>query len=474
MSLRRRLVLVTVAVVAIALAAADVGAYLALRSMLVTRVEQDLVVAARASTKMFLDPAFVTKTATVLDGRATNIAYVVFDPKGAVAARAPAVGNDKRILPEPVLPDPSSIPRLPIQGESPALPAGATIEVPAIAGGFDYAVTSVEGPPGWLMVVAMPLTEAAATLRQLAIVEVIMTLAVVGFVAVVASRIVALGLRPLGRIEDTASAIAAGDLGRRIESVDRRTEVGRLGLSLNTMLGRIEAALAAREASEQRLRHLVTDASHELRTPLTAIRGYAELFRRGADQRPADLARAMRGIELESERMGILVDQLLLLARLDEGQALPAADEDLVLVVRAAVDAARAVEPDRPLELRVPATAVVRGDATRLRQVIDNLLANVRVHTPPGTAATVSVRAARDRVILEVADEGPGLSETARARVFERFFRADPSRSRDSGGSGLGLAIVAAIARSYGGEVGVESAPGKGSRFMVDLPAAGP
>ena len=164
----------------------------------------------------------------------------------------------------------------------------------------------------------------------------------------------ALALRPLARIEGTAAAIAAGDLGRRIESVDRRTEVGRLGLALNTMLGRIEAALTAREASEQRLRRLVTDASHELRTPLTAIRGYAELFRRGADERPADLARAMRGIESESERMADLVDELLLLARARRGPGAAATEEDLVPVVRAAVDAARVIEPDRPLDVHLP------------------------------------------------------------------------------------------------------------------------
>ncbi len=301
----------------------------------------------------------------------------------------------------------------------------------------------------------------------------LVTLAVLAFVAIASTRLIALALRPLGGIEDTASRIAAGDLGQRIAPVDPRTEVGRLGIALNTMLARIEAALTARDASELRLRRLVTDASHELRTPLTSLRGYAELFRRGADARPADLAKAMRGIELESERMAQLVDELLLLARLDEGQPLPASDEDLVLIVEAAVDAARAVEPDRPLEVHVPAAAVVRADGARVRQVVDNLLANVRVHTPPGTQASVTVRNDGDRVILEVADSGPGMSEMASARAFERFFRADPSRSRDSGGAGLGLAVVAAIARAYGGEVAVQSEVGRGTTFSVDWPAGG-
>ena len=472
MSLRRRLVLVTVAVVAIALLAADVGAYLALRSMLVSRVEQDLITTAKASTKLLADPGVVGRPGSLFDGRGANTAYVAYDPKGAVIARAPAIGNDKLALPDPVIPDLFAIPRLLLDGDGSTRPLDPSITVPSSSGGYDYLVTSVETPVGWVMVVAMPLNEVAATLGQLAVIEASVTAVVLVLVALLATWTVGVGLRPLARIEDTAAAIAAGDLGRRIESVDGRTEVGRLGLALNTMLGRIEAALNAREASEQQLRRLVTDASHELRTPLTAIRGYAELFRRGADQRPVDLARAMRGIESESQRMGDLVDELLFLARLDEGQELPSGDEDLVPIVRAAVDAALVIEPDRPLAMHLPATALVRADATRMRQVIDNLLTNVRVHTPRGTPATVTVRSAGSRVVLEVADDGPGMTEVARTHAFDRFFRADPSRSRDSGGSGLGLAIVAAIARTYGGEVDVRSEVGRGTRFTVAWPAA--
>jgi two-component system OmpR family sensor kinase len=475
MSLRRRLVLVTVAVVAIAMTAADAGAYVALRFFLVSRAEQDLVEAANQSTKLLLNPDIAASDTVALENGNPNAAYALFDPSGALIARAAAFAPDKTAIPEPVLPDPATIPRLTADGRQ--LPFGAPIArlmVPAAGGGFDYLVTGVTAKSGSVVVIGWPLRDADATLRQLAIIEILVTLAILLLVALIATRLVALGLRPLAGIEGTAARIAGGDFGRRIEPVDPQTEVGRLGIALNTMLGRIEAALTAREASEQRLRRLVTDASHELRTPLTSLRGYAELFRRGADQRPADLARAMRGIELESERMAVLVDELLLLARLDEGHVLPSADEDLVPIVRAALDAARAVEPDRPLELRAPATALVRADRTRIRQVIDNLLANVRVHTPAGTAATVTVRAAGTRVILEVADGGPGMSDVARSRVFERFFRADPSRSRDSGGSGLGLAIVAAIVRAYGGEVAVESELGQGTRLIVEWPAALP
>ena len=345
--------------------------------------------------------------------------------------------------------------------------------MPAASGAFDYVVTSVVSKSGAILVVAFPLNEAAATLSQLAVIESLVTLAVIAFVVFAATRLIGLALRPLAAIEETAAGIAAGDIGRRIAVTDSATEVGRLGLALNTMLGRIATALAAREASEQRLRRLVTDVSHELRTPLTSLHGYAELFRRGADERPADLARAMRGIELESERMAVLVDDLLLLARLDEDQPMPSTDTDLVPIVQAGVDAARVVEPDRPLDLRLPAEAFVRADAARMRQVVDNLLANVRVHTPRGTSAVVTVRAEGARVILEVADAGPGMTDAARTHAFERFYRADPSRSRDSGGSGLGLAIVAAIVRTYGGEVAVDLELGKGTRFTLDWPAAG-
>ena len=398
------------------------------------------------------------------------MAYSVYDPSGHPVTDVPAMGADKIPLPEPVLPDPATIPRL--EGGDATGPDQPVVTVPASDGSFDYFVTSVVAQDGSLVIVGWPMQDVAATLGQLATIEILVTVIVLVAAACVVTWLVALALRPLTGIERTAARIAAGDIGQRIAPVDQRTEVGRLSHTLNTMLGRIEIALAARAASEERLRRLVTDASHELRTPLTSIRGYAELFRRGADERPADLARAMRGIESESERMASLVDDLLLLARLDEGPTSPTTEVDLVPVVRSAVDAARAVEPDRPLAVHLPPRAVVLADAVRMRQVVDNLLANVRVHTPRGAAATVTLRADGSRVVLEVADTGVGMDETSRSRVFERFFRADPSRSRDSGGSGLGLAIVSSIARSYGGEVAVRSEVGSGTTFAVDWPAA--
>jgi two-component system OmpR family sensor kinase len=239
------------------------------------------------------------------------------------------------------------------------------------------------------------------------------------------------------------------------------------------MLGRIESAFAERQESEDRLRRFVADASHELRTPLTSIRGYAELFRRGAATRPDDLAKAMHRIEDEAARMGVLVEELLLLARLDQGRPVERQPVDLTALARDAVADARVVEPTRPLELDTDGPVQVTGDAVRLRQVLDNLLANVRTHTPPETAAAVSVRADDGHAVLEVSDRGPGMSEDETARAFERFYRVDPSRSRHSGGVGLGLSIVSAIVTAHGGEVQVRSAPGEGATFTVTLPLEG-
>ncbi|HSH62458.1 MAG TPA: HAMP domain-containing sensor histidine kinase, partial [Acidimicrobiales bacterium] len=337
-------------------------------------------------------------------------------------------------------------------------------------------------PEDGALVVALPLREVQQTLRRLLVIEAVVTVAVLVLVGGVGFWVVRMGLRPLGQIEATAGAIAGGDLTRRIERDDERTEVGRLGRALNAMLGHIESAFAERTASEQRLRRFVADASHELRTPLTSIRGYAELFRRGASERPEDLSTAMRRIEEESGRMGVLVEDLLLLARLDQGRSLTRSPVDLVQVASDAVADLRVVDPDRPVSLECGdleggAGVVVDGDESRLRQVAANLLSNARLHTPSGTPVHVRVRASHATAALEVADEGPGLPPEQSQRVFERFYRADPSRSRASGGSGLGLSIVAAIAGAHGGNATVESTPGRGATFRVELPletATGP
>jgi two-component system OmpR family sensor kinase len=230
-----------------------------------------------------------------------------------------------------------------------------------------------------------------------------------------------------------------------------------------------DESLRALEASESKLRRFVADASHELRTPLAAVRAYAELFERGADRRPADLARAMSGISRESERMSELVEDLLLLARLDEGQPLEREPVALAEVAAEAVDTARALEPDRPIDLETEGARVL-GDRARLRRVLDNLLGNVRSHTPAGTPAHVRVTAANGNAVIEVADDGPGLPPGADENVFRRFYRADASRSRDSGGVGLGLSIVAAIARAHEGTASASADPAGGAVFRVTLP----
>jgi two-component system, OmpR family, sensor kinase len=323
-------------------------------------------------------------------------------------------------------------------------------------------------------VVAIPLRDMNEALHRMLLVELIVALGVLLGLALLAWWVVKLGLRPLGQMEETAGAIAAGDLSRRIDVVDERTEVGRLGLALNEMMQQIESAFAARAASEGRLRRFVGDASHELRTPLTSIRGYAELFRRGAADHPEDLAKAMRRIEEEANRMGSLVDDMLLLARLDQGRPLEHRPVDLTRIARDAVDDARAVAPNRPIDYSPNGAIFVPGDEARLRQVLGNLLQNANRHTPPDTPVHVRVVNSDDEAVIEVADEGPGVPGEDPNRVFERFWRSDPSRTRASGGAGLGLSIVAAIAAAHGGRAEVQSTAGIGSTFRVHLPHTAP
>jgi len=320
------------------------------------------------------------------------------------------------------------------------------------------------------VVVAIPLAEVDATLHRLVLVEAIVTAGVLVAMAAAATWMVRVGLRPLQKMGDTADASAGGDLSRRVEPAEPRTEVGRLGLALNSMLERIENAFAEKQASENRLRRFVADASHELRTPLTSIRGYAELFRRGADSRPHDLAKTMQRIEDESERMGKLVEELLTLARLDQGRALELQPVDLTKLAREAVEDFSAADGDHPADLDAPESIMVEADEHRLRQVLANLLSNARVHTPAGTPVHVRLGSADSRAWVEVEDEGPGLAAEDASRVFDRFFRVDPSRSRDKGGAGLGLSIASAIAEAHGGSISLRSAPGAGSTFRLELP----
>jgi two-component system OmpR family sensor kinase len=286
-----------------------------------------------------------------------------------------------------------------------------------------------------------------------------------------------MGLRPLTLMERTSLEITAGDLSRRVRDVDPHTEPGRLGIALNSMLDRIEAEVSARTTSERRLRQFVADASHELRTPLTTIRGFAELYRQGAAGPPEDTARLVRRIEDEAARMGLLVEDLLLLARLDRERPLSLSPVELRVLASEAVQAAGAMAPERRIAIDVAPRAgalVVRADDARLRQVLGNLLTNAIIHTPADAEISVRLRSDGSFAIVEVVDTGQGLSPDQAERVFERFYRADAARRRDreATSTGLGLAIVAALVRAHGGNVEVDSVPGQGSTFRVRLPLA--
>ena len=320
-------------------------------------------------------------------------------------------------------------------------------------------------------IIAIPLSDLSQTLARLRNVELIVIAAVLVALAAFAWLLIRLGLRPLDRMGSTAGAIAAGDYSRRVSPADGRSEVGRLGLALNAMLGQIEHAFAERQASEDRLRQFLSDASHELRTPLTSIRGYAELFRMGAAGRPEDLAKAMARIEEEAARMGVLVEDLLALARLDEMPVTRHDPVDLEPLLHDAADDARAAARDREITVTVSGPHIVAGDQSQLRQVLANLLRNAVTHTPAGSPIEISAEGDTERVRLTVRDHGPGLPEGAGENVFDRFWRAEPGRERGRAGAGLGLAIVAALVDAHGGRVSAGNAPGGGARFVIELPA---
>ena len=335
-----------------------------------------------------------------------------------------------------------------------------------------YRVIATPSRGGGTLIAAVPLHEVDQTLRRLLIVEALVIGGVLLVIGLLGGLVVRIGLLPLDRMAHTAGAIAGGDLSHRVETSDPRTEVGRLGLALNRMLDRLERAFSERRASEERLRQFIADASHELRTPLASIRGYAELFRIGATREPADTEKAMRRIEDEARRMGLLVEDLLTLARLDEIPDADRARVDLAALARDAVDDAQATAPRRTIGLEVDESAAVLGDPHQLRQVLANLLRNALVHTPDATPIEVSVRRDGADVALEVRDHGSGLPTGSPEELFERFWRAEGGRERGKGGAGLGLAIVAGIVDAHGGHVEAANAPGGGASFIVHLPPA--
>src|SRR4051812_44707015 len=469
MSLRARLLIVTVGLVTLGLLIADVVTYRALSTSLVERVDEQLAQTSQAAVQALGSDGF-----PMPDGPGPGVGYG--PPAGSYAALLDASGNVARAHSfeyQPEGQDPP-VPQLPsgLPGSTNGGVGTQTFSATSADGGTRFRVEAVgPRPNAGTLVIAVPLTEMRETLGRLLTIEALVTIGVALTAGALALWLVKVGLRPLETMGATAGAIAAGDLSRRVEPADDTTEIGKLGTSLNAMLAQIEAAFEERRASEDRLRRFVGDASHELRTPITSIRGYAELFRRGADTRPDDLARSMSRIEAEAERMGVLVDDLLLLARLDQGRPLEREPVDLTTVVSDAVDAARVIEPDRVLDVDLGSSVSVAGDAGRLRQVVDNLLENARVHTPAGTPTHVRLQEEAGDVVVTVADEGPGMDAEVAAKAFERFYRGDPARARSTGGAGLGLAIVAAIIDAHGGSVRVLDTE-SGATIEVRIPHA--
>lgn len=390
-----------------------------------------------------------------------SIGIFIFGPEGRLIVDRPSGFADARD-PMPKLP--------PIPGPEAQAMFGQITTVPAVEGQLRYRVLLLPAPGGATAVAAASLQSVDEAVDRLMRALLVAGLLALGVASLASWWVIRRGLLPVDRMVVTAAAIADGDLSRRVPDADPGTELGRLGTALNEMLTQIEAGIREREAGEARLRRFVADAAHELRTPLTSLRGYAELYRQGALPTPESLAKAMGRIESEGARMARLVDDLLLLARTDQGRALEREPVDVTRLARDAADDFAAANPERPLARELDGAAIVTGDPIRLRQAIDNLLANVRAHTPPETPARIVVQPNGRWVEITVADAGPGITETDRPRIFERFWRGDPARGRATGGTGLGLSIVDALVKAHGGTVSLRSEPGHGAAFTIQLP----
>ena len=348
-------------------------------------------------------------------------------------------------------------------------PQGRLFTVGATHGSVRFRVFEKTEGSGFTTVLAIPNTEVTNAVDRLVLIEIAGIAALLFVTAAGALLILRRGLRPLERMAGTASRISAGDLSERVSPADSSSEVGQLGLALNTMLDDIEAAFAERDATEQRLRQFLADASHELRTPLTSIQGFAELFRVSGEEARIDLPTILRRIEEESARMKVLVEDLLLLARLDQRRSSERQPTDLVVLAADACTDMVATDPDRPVTLDAPAPVVVPVDEAHLRQALSNLATNALRHTPPGTPIEVGCRMTDGAAVLTVRDHGRGLDEESRAHVFDRFWQGDKARA--GAGVGLGLSIVAAIADEHGGTARAGNAPDGGAIFTLTLPA---
>jgi two-component system OmpR family sensor kinase len=494
--LRVKLVTAVLALVTVALAVISVTSAFALQYYLTARIDGQL-----NDTSALLrdaDPEVL----------ADNLPMLVLPSENVLAFSAPG----KWEVIKYVYLDKDLLPKLPDSKEDALKRANKHYTTTSMNGKLEWRVLVTARPDGRALVVAQSMSDVDSAVKRLIWIDALVGTAVLLLLATLGAAIVQTSLGPLLEIERTAGAIAGGDLSRRLPEPEPgaeipETELGRLSRALNAMLTQIEAAFTARAASEsaaraaetaardaafaaqaseararrseERMRQFVADASHELRTPLTTIRGFAELYRQGAANSPEETARLLRRIEDEASRMGLLVEDLLLLARLDRERPVELAPVELRVLAAETVQAARAVAPERTIELETASGAghlVVLGDDGRLRQVLGNLVTNALTHTPPDTSVTVRLSTEPgERAVIEVADSGPGLSPEQADRVFERFYRADAARTRRADGvtgTGLGLAIVAALVAAHNGTVEVDSAPGKGATFRVRLPLA--
>jgi two-component system, OmpR family, sensor kinase len=478
MSLRARLLVGMVALVAVALAVAAVVTYEEQRSFLLDRVNQQVQSAlGPASFQLRLVGAGGRRTRTApgtrFGHRPPELGPAAALPPGTFGEILNAAGTvlqrrtftyDEAAPPAPRLPA-----HLPLSHFGDRLHLFTLPSQNGAGAGYRAAALTVGRQ---ILVVAVPLRETQDTLHRLVTVEALVAVGVIVLLVALGWVVIRVGLRPLERIGRVASEIAGGDLSRRVTPADQRTEVGRLGRSLNDMLVQIEQAFGDRQESEDRLRRFLADASHELRTPLASIRGYAELFRLGAADDAETLERAMARIESEAARMGVLVEDLLLLASLDQAPVRQVVDVDLRELAMHAAEDTRIQASDREVAVTADGAATVHGDPNQLRRLVANLTRNAIIHTPPGTPIELGVHRSGDRVVLSVRDHGPGLPPGQAEQLFDRFWRSEGGRSRGPGGAGLGLAIARGIADAHGGEIRAENAVGGGACFEVTLPAA--
>jgi two-component system OmpR family sensor kinase len=467
--LRNRLILAAMVLAAVAISASDFAANAALRSYLISQVDKELIEISTSSLTR-LDRAGIESENSEEDndspftefrplrGVPTSASVSLLDVDGRLIGRIGGDLSQKQIAVFGM-----SIAEAKAKGVAPFTIDGQGDE-PDVRAVVQLLPTGLG-----TVVVANSLAEVDRTLQRLGFFFLILGLLALTAVGLVSRWIIAISLKPLEQVEETAEAIAGGDLSARLPAAKPDTEVGRLTTALNTMLGRIEESFEARVNSESKLRRFVADASHELRTPLTAIRGFAELHRQGAVVGEENTKELVGRIEKESIRMSTLVEDLLLLARLDQSREMAQEPVDLNALLTEAVASAKAAGPNHLIELSMPSAEVfILGDAQRVHQVVANLLANARTHTPDNSQIKVVLEQGIAETVISVSDNGPGLSEDDQERIFERFFRADPSRARTSGeGSGLGLSIVDAVMQAHGGYVSVQSKLGAGATFKL-------